>query len=62
MGDLIIEAVKVEASDDLTYRTGRHPFGNPDVDQGKFVKVYRRQAFGSWKCSVSIITSDRAMS
>jgi ketosteroid isomerase-like protein len=60
MGELSMETVKIEASEDLAYRSGRYCMGKPRPDRGKFIEVHRRQSDGSWRCVADIFDSDGA--
>ncbi|MGH3549690.1 MAG: YybH family protein [Pseudonocardiaceae bacterium] len=37
---------------------GNYAFGNPAIDKGKFVDVWKKQADGSWKAVIDIFNSD----
>jgi ketosteroid isomerase-like protein len=58
LGDLSMEAVKIEASGNLAYRSGRYRLGPPVTDQETFIEVHRRQSDGSWQCVADIFDSD----
>jgi ketosteroid isomerase-like protein len=58
IGDLSMETVRIEASGDLAYRSGRYRLGKPRPDRGKFIEVHRRQLDGSWRCVVDVFDSD----
>ena len=63
---LSFQPVKVEAarSGDLGYSQGTYeltmndPKGNPVMDRGKYVVVWKKQADGSWKALADIFNSD----
>lgn len=56
--------VEVARSGDLGYTLGtaemsmNDPEGNPMVDRGKYVTVWKKQADGSWKVAVDMYNSD----
>lgn len=57
-------SIEVAADGKLAYAIGTFEFslkdaaGNPVSDKGKFVDVYKKQADGSWQCSVGMWSSD----
>jgi ketosteroid isomerase-like protein len=61
-----LKVVKVEASrsSDLAYTHGQYTLtsnddmGNPIIDMGKYVVVYRKQPDGQWKVIIDIGNSD----
>jgi uncharacterized protein (TIGR02246 family) len=56
--------VEVARSGDLGYLTGTYEVtekdqkGNPVVDKGKMVEVWKKQSDGKWKCVADIFNSD----
>ena len=56
--------VEVSKSGDMAYSFGTYemalndPKGNPIMDRGKYVEVWKKQADGSWKCAVDTFNSD----
>ena len=50
--------VEVANSNDLAYALGFYTIDNPPIDKGTFVDVWKKQADGSWKATVSVIKSD----
>ena len=60
LGDLSMETVEIEASEDLAYRSGRYRMGMTRPDRGKFIEVYRRQSDGVWRCVIGVFDSDGA--
>ncbi len=57
-------SIEVAADGKLGYAIGMFEYslkdaaGNPVSDRGKFVDVFKKQADGSWKCSVGMWSSD----
>lgn len=55
---------EVARSGDIGYTSGTYEFtmndasGKPATDRGKYVAVWKKQADGSWKCTVDIWNSD----
>ena len=51
---------KVEVSGDMGYTTGTYTAkaGGKEVDRGKYVSIWKKQADGSWKSVVDIWNSD----
>jgi uncharacterized protein (TIGR02246 family) len=64
---LSFESTKVEASraGDLAYETGVYTFttldtrGRPNIEKGKYVVVWKKQADGSWKAVADIWNPDK---
>ena len=56
--------VEVAGSGDLAYVSGNYEFaetdrsGNPIVDKGKYLEVWKKQTDGSWKCVADMFNSD----
>lgn len=50
--------VEVASSNDLGYAEGFYTVGNPPIDKGKYVEVWKKQANGSWKVIVDTFNSD----
>ena len=56
--------IEVSKSGDMAYSLGTYemalndPKGNPIMDRGKYVEVWKKQADGSWKCAVDTFNSD----
>jgi ketosteroid isomerase-like protein len=50
--------VEVANSSDLGYALGFYTIGNPPLDKGTFLDIWKKQTDGSWKTTVSIIKSD----
>jgi ketosteroid isomerase-like protein len=50
--------VGVAGSGDLGYAVGFYTLGNPPIDKGKYVEVWKKQANGSWKAIVDTFNSD----
>jgi ketosteroid isomerase-like protein len=59
VGELALESLKIDVSDDLAYNVGKYSLGKPAPDAGKFVEVHRRQPDGSWRCVADIFNSDQ---
>lgn len=59
-----VTRVGVAESGDLGYTAGTYDMtfndasGNPVVDRGKFVTIWRKQADGSWKVAEDVFNSD----
>jgi Ketosteroid isomerase homolog len=59
------KAAKVEVSGNLSYVTGTYEItgtddsGKPMTDKGAYLKVWKKQPNGSWKCVADIFNSDR---
>jgi ketosteroid isomerase-like protein len=57
-------SIEVAADGRLAYAIGTYELSqkdasrNPVSDKGKWVNVYKKQADGSWKCSVAMWSSD----
>ena len=57
-------SIEVSADGKLAYTNGVFEYslkdaaGNPVSDKGKFVDVFKKQADGSWKCSLGMWSSD----
>ncbi len=57
-------SIEVAADGKLAYTNGVFEYslkdaaGNPVSDKGKFVDVFKKQADGSWKCSLGMWSSD----
>ena len=56
--------VEVARSGDIGYSHGAYeltmndPKGNPLMDHGKYVEIWKKQSDGSWKCAVDTFNSD----
>jgi ketosteroid isomerase-like protein len=56
--------VEVARSGDIGYAQGTYelmmndPKGNPITDRGKYLEVWKKQADGTWKCSMDMFNSD----
>lgn len=56
--------VEVAGSADLAYVSGNYEFaeqdrsGNPIVDKGKYLTVWKKQSDGGWKCVANMFNSD----
>jgi len=50
--------IEVASSADLGYAIGFYTLGNPPIDRGKYVEVWKKQADGSWKAIVDTFNSD----
>jgi len=56
--------VEIARSGDIGYSQGTYemtmndPKGNPVMDRGKYVEVWKKQSDGSWKCTVDTYNSD----
>ena len=56
--------VEVAASGDLAYVSGNYEFaetdrgGNPIVDKGKYLEIWKKQPDGNWKCVADMFNSD----
>ena len=56
--------VDVSGSGDIGYARGTYeltmndPAGKPMTDRGKYLEVWRKQADGTWKCTVDMFNSD----
>src|ERR1051325_1435653 len=59
------KAKKVEVSGDLSYVTGTYEItetdesGKPMTDKGTYLKVWKKQRDGNWKCVADMFNSDR---
>ncbi len=59
--------VEVARSGDLAYVTGTYEItehdesGNPMTDKGKYLKNWKKQADGSWKCVADMFSSDQSL-
>jgi ketosteroid isomerase-like protein len=59
------KATKVEVSGNLSYVTGSYEItetddnGKPMTDKGTYLKVWKKQPDGSWKCVADMFNSDR---
>jgi uncharacterized protein (TIGR02246 family) len=59
------KATKVELSGNLSYVTGTYEItetddnGKPMTDKGTYLKVWKKQSDGSWKCVADMFNSDR---
>jgi uncharacterized protein (TIGR02246 family) len=62
MGGLVVDNCEVEVagSGDLAYAIGTFSVATPELDRGKFVEIYRKQADGSWRCIADMFSSDRS--
>jgi ketosteroid isomerase-like protein len=54
--------IDVANSNDLAYALGFYTIDSPPADKGTFVDIWRKQADGSWKMTVSVIKSDMPVS
>ena len=60
-------ATKVEVSGDLAYVTGSYEItetddsGKPMTDKGKYIKNWKKQSDGSWKCVADMFSSDLSL-
>jgi ketosteroid isomerase-like protein len=58
------KATKVDVSEDLSYVTGTYEITETDdsgkamTDKGKYLKVWKKQPDGSWKCVADMFSSD----
>jgi ketosteroid isomerase-like protein len=58
------KATKAEVSGDLSYVTGTYEITETDdsgkamTDKGKYLKVWKKQPDGSWKCVADMFSSD----
>jgi len=58
------KATKVEVSGNLSYVTGTYEMtetddsGKPMTDKGTYLKVWKKQADGSWKCVADMFSSE----
>ena len=58
------KATKVDVSGDLSYVTGTYEITETDdsgkamTDKGKYLKVWKKQPDGSWKCIADMFSSD----
>jgi ketosteroid isomerase-like protein len=50
--------VELASSGDLGYAVGFYTLGNPPIDKGKYVEVWKKQANGAWKAIVNTFNSD----
>jgi ketosteroid isomerase-like protein len=56
--------VEVARSGDLAYVSGNYEFnekdnsGKPITDKGKYLKIWKKQADGSWHCVADMFSSD----
>jgi ketosteroid isomerase-like protein len=61
------KATKVEVSGDLAFVTGSYEItetdesGKPMTDKGKYLKNWKKQPDGSWKCVADMFSSDMAL-
>jgi len=59
------KATKVEISGNLSYVTGTYEItetdesGKPMTDKGTYLKVWKKQPDGSWKCVADMFSSDQ---
>ena len=62
------KATKVEVSVDLAYVSGTYEItetddsGKPMTDKGKYIKNWKKQPDGSWKCVADMFSSDMSLS
>ncbi len=60
-------SAEVSASEDMGYTFGTYelkfdgPDGNPVVDEGKYLTIWKRQADGSWKVAVDMFNTSVPM-
>ena len=58
------KATKADVSGDLSYVTGTYEITGTDdsgkamTDKGKYLKVWKKQPDGSWKCVADMFSSD----
>jgi ketosteroid isomerase-like protein len=50
--------VEVANSGDMAYTVGFYTVGNPPIDKGKYLEVWKKQPDGSWKAIVDTFNSD----